>query len=544
VLPLVPVAVVYRLLQTFYLKTSTELQRLESRARSPVFSRFSLVLTGREVIRAYGVEAAYAGDSGEALDANTTPYLLAQLASNWLGLWLNLLSALVSFLVAVLVVGDPGLVSPAWAAVALSASLELAGGLTQTVRMSAQFEAQMTSVQRIAHYARAVPQERDAEGAALASVDPTAPLPKAALAAAAALGVGPDWPARGEVEVRGLRLRYGTLAGAASGESAGGSEPQPAPAAVAVGDVEAAVPTAATAVADGVTVGEGEDTAALAVGGAHNRNPFKLGPEVLHGVNFSVHAGAKLGIVGRTGSGKSSLAVALFRLVEPCGGSVVIDGVDCAAVPLPLLRGRLSIIPQEPVLFSASLRRNVDPFGQHSDEALRAALARVRLGDRDLDMEVAEGGANLSVGERQLLCIARAFLRRSSVILFDEATASVDAATDAFLQGAIRELFASATVLTIAHRLATVADADAVLVMDAGVVAEYGPPAQLLARPGGAFRRMVDTLGPDGAADVEAIAARAAAGGSGAASAVVATAVPPPLQDSATAAAGPLGPAH
>ena len=243
---------------------------------------------------------------------------------------------------------------------------------------------------------------------------------------------------------------------------------------------------------------------------------------MLRGVSFEVAAGAKLGIVGRTGSGKSSLAAALFRMVEPCGGSVHIDGVDCSAVPLMLLRARLSIIPQEPVLFSTSLRRNIDPFAQHSDATLRAVLARVRLGDRDLDLEIAEGGSNLSVGERQLVCIARAFLRRSSVIVFDEATASVDSATDAFLQTAIRELFREATVITIAHRLATVADADAVMVLDAGEVAEIGPPEELLARAGGAFRGLVDRLGREGAAEVEGLARSAAAARARAAAAAAA----------------------
>ena len=486
VLPLAPILAVYYWLQAFYLRTSTELQRLESIARSPLFSRFTLVLTGTSTVRAFALQAAYAADTAGSLDGNTVPYLLAQLASNWLGLWLNVLSAVVGFLVAVVAVAATSLVSPAWAAVALASSLELAAGLTQMVRMSAQFEANMTSVQRVAHYAEGVPQEGGSgSGSAVAA------------AAAAAAALPKDWPARGELVVQGLRLRYGRLSTAA----------EAAATAAAAGAKALALRVPAAPAAPGA-----EDLELGCAGpSAPNSNTFALGPEVLHGVSFTVPAGAKLGIVGRTGSGKSSLAVALFRLVEPCGGRICLDGVDLAGVPLAHLRSRLSIIPQEPWLLSTTLRRNVDPLGEHSEEVLREALGRVRLGSHALDMEIAEGGSNLSVGERQLVCIARALLRKSSLVVFDEASASVDGATDAFLQAAIRTLFASATVLTIAHRLHTVADADAILVLDSGRVAECGPPKELLGREGGVFRGMVARLGPEAAAEVERLAGGACA---------------------------------
>jgi ABC-type multidrug transport system fused ATPase/permease subunit len=224
-------------------------------------------------------------------------------------------------------------------------------------------------------------------------------------------------------------------------------------------------------------------------------------------------------VVGRTGSGKSSLSVALFRMVEPCGGRILIDGVDIGGVPLETLRSRLSIIPQDPVLFSTTLRLNVDPFGAHPPGDVTAALAAVRLDKYPLDMPISEGGGNLSVGERQCLCIARALLRRSRVILLDEATASIDAATDAFLQRAIRELFVGCTLVIIAHRLPTVADADGILVLDRGHVAEVGPPDELLRVPpaagtggggAGSLSALVDRLGPTAAAEVRAIAATAA----------------------------------
>lgn len=218
-----------------------------------------------------------------------------------------------------------------------------------------------------------------------------------------------------------------------------------------------------------------------------------------------------MGVVGRTGAGKSSLMTALFRIVEPVGGRVIIDGVDTRAIGLRALRSRLCIIPQEPVLFSASLRYNIDPFDEYTDAAIWQALEAVQLRaavesmPAGLQEVVAEGGASLSVGQRQLLCIARALLRRPRVLVMDEATASVDNATDALIQRMIRHHFAACTVLTIAHRLHTVMDSDRIMVMDDGRIAEMAPPAELLAREGGVLRGMVEATG-DAAAELRLIA--------------------------------------
>ena len=215
---------------------------------------------------------------------------------------------------------------------------------------------------------------------------------------------------------------------------------------------------------------------------------------------------SRVGVVGRTGAGKSSLTVALFRLVELAAGRILIDGVDLRGVGLPRLRSKLSIIQQEPVLFRGSLRYNLAPVddGAHplSDAACWDALRRSGLEDKvrslggGLEWDVAEAGANLSAGERQLLCMARALLRRASILVMDEATASVDHATDARIQQMVRtELRGACTVLTVAHRLNTVVFYDQVLLLDRGAVLEHGPPLELLGRAGGGFRKLAEESG-------------------------------------------------
>uniref|UniRef100_A0A665UD07 ATP-binding cassette, sub-family C (CFTR/MRP), member 10 n=1 Tax=Echeneis naucrates TaxID=173247 RepID=A0A665UD07_ECHNA len=219
-------------------------------------------------------------------------------------------------------------------------------------------------------------------------------------------------------------------------------------------------------------------------------------PNALDGVSLVVRPGEKVGIVGRTGSGKSTLFLALFRMVELNQGQILLDGLDISTVGLGQLRSRLAIIPQDPFLFSGTIRENLDPCGCQSDQQLLDVLDQCHLSSvvsrmGGLDAEAGERGKFFSVGQRQLLCLARAFLTRSKVLCIDEATASVDQKTDKLLQQTIREEFREQTVLTIAHRINTIMDCDRVLVMCGGKVAEFDTPTALLQSDSSIFHRLV-----------------------------------------------------
>ncbi|XP_013102325.2 multidrug resistance-associated protein 1 isoform X3 [Stomoxys calcitrans] len=217
---------------------------------------------------------------------------------------------------------------------------------------------------------------------------------------------------------------------------------------------------------------------------------------VLRGISFKIAGGEKVGIVGRTGAGKSSLTLSLFRIIEASGGRILIDGIDIASLGLHMLRSRLTIIPQDPVLFSGSLRINLDPFEVKSDDEIWKALelshlkAFVKSLPSGLNHEITEGGENLSVGQRQLVCLARALLRKTKVLVLDEATAAVDLETDDLIQKTIRSEFKECTILTIAHRLNTIMDSDKVIVLDKGEISEFDSPNNLLNNPQSAFYSM------------------------------------------------------
>ncbi|KAK9869791.1 hypothetical protein WA026_003523 [Henosepilachna vigintioctopunctata] len=226
----------------------------------------------------------------------------------------------------------------------------------------------------------------------------------------------------------------------------------------------------------------------------------ETGPYVLKNISFTVEPGEKIGIVGRTGAGKSSIISSLFQLY-PLEGSIIIDGIDTNQIPLNEVRNKISIIPQEPVLFSGSMRKNLDPFEEYDDELLWKALDQVELKEtvqempQGLNSSVTEGGSNFSVGERQLVCLARALIRHNKILVLDEATANVDPYTDSLIQRTIRNKFSDCTVLTVAHRLNTVMDSDKILVMRNGVVEEFDHPYTLLQDDSGFLHTLVEATG-------------------------------------------------
>jgi len=295
----------------------------------------------------------------------------------------------------------------------------------------------MNDVERIGEYTNGLPAEAYDTPSAPANTGPAASVTTATATAITPAQLPPQWPADGAIELKAVRLQYAT----------------------------ASTP-------------------------------------VFRALSFSIPARTRVGVCGRTGAGKSSLAVALFRTVELSGGAIMIDGVDTRHVPLQRLRGALSIIQQEPTLFQGTVRYNMAPVSEYTDDELWEALRRAGLEakvasmPKGLDADVAEAGGNLSAGERQLLCMARAMLRRRPVLVMDEATASVDHATDGRIQEMIKRDFrGNTTVLTIAHRLHTIAFYDRILLLGGGEVVEYDTPLQLLSTQGGSLRKLAEESG-------------------------------------------------
>jgi ABC-type multidrug transport system fused ATPase/permease subunit len=221
----------------------------------------------------------------------------------------------------------------------------------------------------------------------------------------------------------------------------------------------------------------------------------------LNGLDVVISSGEKIGVCGRTGAGKSSLFTAFYRLCEYESGTVFIDGIDISQIPLDVLRNNIIIIPQEPVMFSGTIRSNLDPFGSCSDEKIWEALEAVQLKEvvqnleNLLETQLEDNKFSFSIGQSQLICIARAIIRPSKILLVDEATANVDSRTDKIIQSVIRSKFSDRTVITIAHRLNTIIDSDKILVMDAGKLAEFDTPKELIKIKNGKFKSLLEESG-------------------------------------------------
>ena len=442
------VVVTFRKLTRFFQLSATQLKRLDKATSGPLFSLYAETLGGVGVIRAFGLQPAFRVLLLRRLDVNHAAHFLWLASNRWFAARLDWLTGLIVLVVGMSVLLLRDVLDPVLAALALTYILQMTSLFQWGFRNWAECQNHFVSVERALSYSRA-PQEPAAE---IAKVD----------SELRAQG----WPARGAVRFEGVQMRY---------------RPEL--------------------------------------------------PLVLTSVDFALPAGVKAAVVGRSGAGKSSLSVALLRLAPLDAGRITIDGVDVSTLGLSMLRRAVTLIPQDAMMFSGSLRSNLDPFGEHTDAALEAALGEIDFGRLasgggggggsdggggggggvdggggeangkpagdgarcgvDLEMEIAEGGGNLSAGMRQLVMLARAMLRRSQLLLMDEATANIDYATDAVIQRVVREQFRSSTILTIAHRLDTIIDYDTVLLMADGRVAESGRPADLLASDQSKFHALV-----------------------------------------------------
>ncbi|KAM3864489.1 multidrug resistance-associated protein 1 [Diretmus argenteus] len=408
-----PLGLLYFFVQRFYVASSRQLKRLESVSRSPVYTHFNETLLGSSVIRAFGEQERFICESDRRVDHNQKAYYPSIVANRWLAVRLEFVgNCIVSFAALFAVMARTSL-SPGIMGLSISYALQLTASLTWLVRMSSDLETNIVAVERVQEYS-------DTEKEAEWRKEPS--------------NLPPGWPTHGDIEIRGLGLRYR----------------------------------------------EDQDLA-------------------IRNITVTIQGGEKVGIVGRTGAGKSSLTLGLFRIIEAAEGQIFIDGVDIAQLGLHELRSRITIIPQDPVLFSGSLRMNLDPFDSYSDEEVWKSLELAHLksfvsGLPDkLNHECCEGGENLSLGQRQLLCLARALLRKTKILVLDEATAAVDLETDNLIQSTIRTQFEDCTVLTIAHRLNTIMDYTRVLVLDKGEMTEFDSPNNLIARRGIFYRMAKDS---------------------------------------------------
>ncbi|WVW80972.1 hypothetical protein I302_102963 [Kwoniella bestiolae CBS 10118] len=457
---LVPAAVIsylYYQYSVVYLRVGRSLRRLEATLKSPIFSGFAELLDGVISVRAFSVEARFMKQLCEQVDKTHQAFYYYWMMNRWLLLRFDVLGAISVFLTTLFALS--GAVPAGSAGMAIVSAQSFVSACYWVSRFWGQLEMDFNSVERVQEYLL-LPQEPP-------SVIPSNRPPA-------------YWPSTNTkdhfLSVQDLEIKY-------------------AP------DL----------------------------------------PTVFKG-SFDIRAGEKIGLIGRTGSGKSTLAMSLLRFTEPYGGKVVLDGIDITKIGVDDLRSRITYIPQDAVLFSGTVRENLDPFNEHTDEELLDALARVNLGGSSdsppssrvpsrvpsskrlgalaaedalrasspvpsgstgvgaksiitLTTEVSAGGSNFSQGQRQLVAMARALLRRSNLIIMDEATASVDFATDEAIQAAIRSEFKDSTLLTIAHRLSSVIDYDRLLVLSDGKVAEFDTPINLLRKDDSLFKSLCEKSG-------------------------------------------------
>ncbi|ESP02539.1 hypothetical protein LOTGIDRAFT_138232, partial [Lottia gigantea] len=434
----IPLIILYYCLQRFFRSTARELQRLDSVTKSPIFAHFSETLTGLQTIRAYKAQSEFRRRAMNIMDRNITPFLFLQTTNRWLGIRLDYMGCLLVFVSAIssLTSGIKGQINPAFIGLSITYSLMMSGLLNWIVRTSAEVEMAMNAVERVLEYTN-IPTENTNNEGEEEEIDK-------------------KWPEKGCVEFKDISLKYDS--------------------------------TLETVVQNiDLLIQPAEKASNIQFSSTGYMNLIQLT------TNFIL-----IGICGRTGSGKSSLTLALFRTLDITAGQLLIDNHDVRNIPLPILRSRISIISQDPVLFNGTVRFNLDPSSTIEEDKLWSALEVVQLKDyisnlpQKLDAEISESGDNLSAGQKKLLCLARAFLRDSRIIILDEATASIDLETEKKLQDIIMDhSFKDKTVITIAHRLSTITKYDRIVVMETGQIIECDTPQNLLDDPDSNFSRLV-----------------------------------------------------
>ncbi|KAF9205221.1 hypothetical protein BGZ49_004325 [Haplosporangium sp. Z 27] len=443
-----PLAILFWITQKYYSRTSSMLKRLESTTKSPIYQHFSETLHGVTSIRAMRLQERFIAESAERVDMFSNAFYAWSMTNRWMNYRLESLATFIIFTSTLLAVLNKDTLSPSLAGLALSFTLVLVEEIAWLLRIFTRFQGDLVCVERVHEYS---------------TKNTEAPL-------VTGVKIPEQWPSQGHVVFKNYSARYR----------------------------------------------EGLDL-------------------VLKNISFEVQPGDKVGIVGRTGAGKSSLTLALFRIIEAAdsywarmseqegfykdlrlaqlqdqlssiassgdGGSIEIDGLDISTLGLRDLRKHLAIIPQDPTLFVGTVRENLDPFHEAEDSELWIALERAHLKDHisllpgGLSFEVSQNGDNFSVGQRSLICLARALLRKTKILILDEATAAVDVETDELIQRTIRKEFKERTILTIAHRIKTVMDSDRILVLEKGRVQEYDSPKELLNKKGSLFYKLAEQAG-------------------------------------------------
>lgn len=511
----VPLTAAFLALRSYYMLTSRQVKHLEAQSRSPMFTLLAEYLAGLPVLRAFRMQRAAVLAFNDACDANLRAYFAFLATSRWFGIRIDALCLLLLTSTAFACVGvdaaaktadgGPPRASPALVGLALVSVMTITNTLQWAVRQSSEVENNLVAVARILEYASLSTEDVDLRG----TTKPEALLAPGTLdGGASSLLLVPSTTAEGP-----------TIPPSAS-VSAVAAMTMGSAAMATAGDVAAAGDVAVTVSLGGaVFIPATWPTAGrLTLRNVHLRYRADL-PWVLRGLDLDVPAGARVGVVGRTGAGKSSFVSAILRLTPSQQGAksgasaegaahggakggapaestapspptgIAIDGIDTSHIHLTRLRRSVAYIPQDPVLFAGTVRSNLDPFAEHSDDECWAALDAVQLGRvfrwaraGGLQCAIEDSGANLSAGQRQLLCLARAALRGARLVLCDEATASVDRDTDDEVQRVLASAFPNSTLVSVAHRLETVVDYDLVVVLHSGAVAEVGEPAELLAR--------------------------------------------------------------